>query len=51
MDTLFGEGQSGVEVVLFVIGVLGLLARRSGCCAGPPAEGWGLVTSAWPAAI
>src|SRR5262245_17812447 len=26
MDTLFGEGQSGVKVVLFVIVVLGLLA-------------------------
>jgi hypothetical protein len=36
MDTLFGEGQSGLKVVLFVIVVLGLLAlafwllRRSG---------------------
>src|SRR5207248_356564 len=26
MDTLFGEGQSGLKVVLFVIVVLGLLA-------------------------
>src|SRR5215470_1246389 len=26
MDTLFGEGQSGIKVVLFVIVVLGLLA-------------------------
>jgi flagellar protein FliO/FliZ len=26
MDTLFGEGQSGLTVVLFVIVVLGLLA-------------------------
>src|SRR5262249_47619401 len=26
MDTLFGEGQSGLKVILFVIVVLGLLA-------------------------